>query len=103
MGLISKHSLEIKMTMIRSAQVEPLPLISGGVPSQTQKEMEKTNVTLAMMSAQSTADTKYDPPPPPTVTTPVVKEAFCGADPRDPSHWLVVIACLFILYGALSK
>lgn len=91
------------MAMIRPVQVDPLPLASGGAPSQTQKEMEKTNVTLTMMSAQSTADTKYDPAPPPTVTTPVVKEAFGGADPRDLSPWLVGMALMMILYGALSK
>lgn len=91
------------MSFARSIQVEPLPISSGREPSQTQKEMEKTNTTLTMLLAQSTADAKYDPAPPSTVTLPRIREAFCSGDPRDSSYLLLGLAVVIIVYGIVSK
>lgn len=86
---------------IRSVQVDPLPL-SGQGKSQTQKEMEKTNTTLSMLLAQSSADSKFDPPAPPTVTPSRIQEAFCSNN-GDSARALLAVAILFMLYGILSK
>lgn len=91
------------MSSARAIQVDPLPLSSGGAPTQTQKDMEKTNVTLTMMTAQANADSKFDPPPPQPLTSPVVKEGFCSMDPSDPSFWLFAAGVAFILYGIVSE
>ena len=90
------------MSSIRSIQVDPLPLSSGGAPNQTQKEMEKTNTTLTMLLAQSGADTKFDPSPPTTMTTPSIREAFCSSGRRD-TYLLLALAVLFVGYGIVSK
>ena len=91
------------MSSTRAIQVDPLPISSGGAPTQTQKDMEKANITLTMMSAQANADSKFDPPPPQPLTPPVVKEGFCSTDPSDPSFWIFVVGVSFILYGIVSK
>jgi hypothetical protein len=91
------------MSSLQSVQVDPLPLSSGGQRSQTQKELEKTNETLTMLSVQSTADAMYDPPVPPPVTSPAIREAFCGADPRSLSDYLLVASLGLIVYGLLAK
>lgn len=91
------------MSSSRAIQVDPLPISSGGAPTQTQKDMEKTNVTLSMISAQANADTKFDPPPPETLTAPAIQEAFSSTDPSDPSFWILAVAVAFILYGIVSK
>lgn len=91
------------MSSIRSIQVDPLPLSSGGAPNQTQKEMEKTNTTLTMLLAQSSADAKYDPSPPSTTTLPSIREAFCSPDPRDATYLILALAVLFVGYGIVSK
>lgn len=70
--------------------------------SQSQKEMEKTNTTLSMLMAQSTADSSFDPPPPPTVTSPSIREAFCSSR-VDSSYGVMALAIVFMLYGILSK
>lgn len=91
------------MSSTRAIQVDPLPLTSGRAPSQTQKEMEKTNTRLTMLLAQSTADATYDPAPPQTVTLPRIREAFCSGDPRDTSYALLALAVIFMVYGIVSK
>ncbi len=91
------------MSSLQSVQVSPLPLSSGGQRSQTQKDLEKTNETLTMLSAQSTADAMYDPPVPSPVTSPVIREAFCGMDSRSLSDYLIVVSLGFIVYGLLAK
>jgi len=88
--------------MIRSAQVDSLPLASGGAPSQTQKEMETTNTTLTMMLAQSNADSVFDPPPPTTITPSRIREAFSSNGPEW-SHLLLAISVGLIAYGMVSK
>jgi|LauGreDrversion4_2_1035121.scaffolds.fasta_scaffold11122_4 hypothetical protein len=91
------------MTSLQSVQVDPLPMSSGGQRSQTQKELEKTNETLTMLSAQSTADAMYDPPVPSPVTSPSIREAFCGADPHYLSEYLLIASFGLIVYGLLAK
>lgn len=91
------------MSSIRSIQVDPLPLSSGEVSNQTQKEMEKTNTTLTMLLAQSTADAKYDPIPPSTITAPSIREAFCSPDPRNNIYLLIALGAMFMVYGIVSK
>ena len=91
------------MSSIRPLQVTPLPLSSGAVPNQTQKEMEKTNTTLTMLLAQSTADSTFDPPPPPTATPSRIQETFQSyGDGSDPAYWVLAIAVVLMMYG-LSK
>ena len=91
------------MSSARSIQVDPLPISSGTAPSQTQKELEKTNTTLSMLLAQSNADAKYDPAPPRTMTLPSIREAFSSPDPRDQATILTVISVLFLMYGIVAK
>jgi hypothetical protein len=88
------------MSSVRAIQVDPLPQSSG--ESQSQKEMEKTNTTLSMLVAQSSADRSFDPPAPPPMTSPTIREAFCSGR-NDPAQGVLVVAILFILYGILSK
>lgn len=91
------------MSSVRAIQVEPLPQSSGG--SQSLKQMDKTNTTLSMLVAQSSADSAFDPSSPAPVTAPKIKEAFClgGGGGPDPAHGVLVVAFLFILYGIISK
>jgi hypothetical protein len=76
---------------------------SGGKPSKTQKDLEKTNETLTMLSAQSSADSMYDPPPPAPATAPSVREAFCQQDPHTLAEYLVIVGLGLIVYGLLAK
>lgn len=91
------------MSSARSIQVDPLPISSGGAPTQTLKDMEKTNTTLTMLNAQAIADTKYDPPPPSPITPPVIRETFCSGDPYDPTILILITGVAFIVYGIVSK
>ena len=86
-------------------QVSPLPLSSGGAPTQTQKEMEKTNTTLTMLLAQSTADRSFDPPPPAPLTAPRVLESFYSPGRTYPAHtapWLILAGVVLLVYGIVS-
>jgi hypothetical protein len=68
--------------------------------------MDKTNTTLSMLTAQSSADSTFDPSSPTPVTAPKIKEAFClggGGGGPDPAHGVLIVAFLFILYGIISK
>ena len=85
--------------LIRSKQVSPLPVGPGG-GNPTKKALNDTNVQLTMMTAQATANTKYDPPVPQPVTKAVVKEAFRS---ETISTTLFVVGGLFIVYGFVSK
>jgi hypothetical protein len=91
------------MTSLQPVQVEPLPMSSGGKSNKTQQELEKTNETLTMLSAQSSADAMYDPPVPRPVTQPTIREAFCGSDPHTLSEYLMIVALGLIVYGFLAK
>lgn len=90
------------MSSTHSLQVAPLPLTSGGAPTQTQKDMEKTNTTLTMLLAQSKADASFDPPPPSPATPPRILEGYCSSNPSDPSFWLAFAGVALLVYGILS-
>ena len=87
--------------LLRSKQVTPLPIGSGGNNS-TKNQMNQMNTQLHMMTAQATANTKYDPPVPQPITKQVIKETFCS-DSNTMSSALLVIGGLLIVYGLVSK
>lgn len=83
--------------LLRSVQVSPLPIGSGGGNS-TKQQLNDINVSLTAMMAQSNADQKYDPPVPKPIT-----EQFCSMDNDMTSTALVAVAVLFIVYGIYAK
>ena len=85
--------------LLRSKQVSPLPPIPGGVNT-TKTALNDMNTTLTMMTAQATANTKYDPPVPQPVTKAVIKENFSNG---TISTTLFVVGGLFIVYGLVAK
>jgi hypothetical protein len=87
--------------LLRSKQVTPLPIGSGGNNS-TKNQMNQMNTQLHMMTAQATANTKYDPPVPQPITKQVIKETFIS-DSNTMSSTLLVIGGLLIVYGLVSK
>ena len=88
-------------SLLRSKQVTPLPIGSGGNNS-TKNQMNQMNTQLHMMSAQATANTKYDPPVPQGITKQVIKETFCSGS-TTMSSALFVVGGLMIVYGIVSK
>jgi hypothetical protein len=86
-------------TLLRSKQVSPLPVGPGG-GNPTKQALNDTNVQLTMMTAQATANTKYDPPVPQPVTKAVIKENFSNG---TISTTLFVVGGLFIVYGLVAK
>jgi hypothetical protein len=87
----------------KSSQVSPLPIGSGGSNS-TKRELNDVNVTLSMLSAQSEADQKFDPPPPTPVKPSIVKEAFRNGDRSvDLPFVLSVAGVACIVYGLVAK
>jgi len=88
---------------ITPIQVSALPIGSGG---ESAAQLNSINTTLTMLSAQSQANTKYDPPPPPPSTTPVIvgkKEGFCSSYHMNPPALLSLAGVGFILYGLFTK
>ena len=88
-------------SLLRSKQVTPLPIGSGGNNS-AKNQMNQMNTQLHMMTAQATANTKYDPPVPQPITKQVTKETFIS-DSNTMSSTLLVIGGLLIVYGLVSK
>lgn len=84
--------------LARSRQVSPLPVGPGG-NNPVKQQMNQTNTQLAMLTAQATANTKYDPPVPQPVTKQVIKEHFTV----NPTNSLFVIGGLLIVYGLIAK
>lgn len=85
-------------------QVTALPIGSGG-KSESAAQLNNMNTTLTMLSAQSQANTMYDPPPPPPATTPTIvgkQEGFCSYEINS-ATLLSVAGVGFILYGLFSK
>lgn len=89
----------VDQNLIRSRQVTPLPVGPGG-NNPIKRQMNDTNVKLAMLTAQAGADTKYDPPVPTPITEAVTIEKFCGASAPP---MLAVIGGLCIVYGLVAK
>jgi hypothetical protein len=87
-------------SLLKSKQVSPLPVGSGG-NNPTKQLMNETNVKLTMLTAQANADTKYDPPVPKPVTKAVTKEGF--TDSTSVISGLVVVGVLLIVYGIVKK
>ena len=85
--------------LLRSKQVSPLPPIPGGV-NPTKTALNDMNTQLTMMTAQATANTKYDPPVPQPVSKAVIKENFSNG---TISTTLFVVGGLFIVYGLVAK
>jgi hypothetical protein len=86
-------------SLIRSKQVSPLPIGSGG-NNVAKRQLNDTNVQLTMLKAQATANTKYDPPVPQPVTKQVIKENFTN---YRISSGLFVIGGLLVVYGLVAK
>ena len=96
--------------LIRSQQVSPLPMGPGG-DNPVKKQMNQTNIQLAMLNAQAVANTKYDPPVPQPITEQVtlhgnspklLKESFT-VNLLEVSQMLFVVGGLFIVYGLVAK
>ncbi len=87
---------------IRSKQVSPLPIGSGG-NNPTKQQLNATNAQLTMMSSQAIADTKYDPPVPKPVTTPTTIENFTELDTQSLGVTIGIIGSLLIIYGMIAK
>lgn len=87
--------------LIKPRQVSPLPVGSGG-KNQIKQQLNDTNIQLAMLTAQATANTKYDPPVPKPVTKQVTLETFCSSSTPIPLA-LTVAGGLFIVYGLIAK
>jgi hypothetical protein len=88
-------------SLIRSKQVSPLPIGPGG-NNPTKRQMNETNTQLAMMTAQASANTKYDPPVPQPITKQVTIEKFSSGSGPIPST-LLVIGGLLVVYGFIAK
>jgi len=90
-------------TLLRSKQVAPLPIGSGG-KNATKTQMNNTNIQLTMMASQANANTKYDPPVPPQVGVPVISQGFCSKSDSDTLPVVLsAIGGLFIVYGFIAK
>jgi len=90
---------------IAPVQVSALPIGSGG-KSESAAQLNRLNTDLTMLSAQSHANTMYDPPPPPPQTTPVTvgkQEGFCSSPSMDAATLLAIAGVGCILYGILAK
>ena len=85
--------------MLKSKQVTPLPIGSGG-NNLIKQHMNQTNTQLAMMTAQAAANTKYDPPVPQPVTKQVIKEHFTS---NNLPIVLSVIGSILIVYSIVAK
>jgi hypothetical protein len=85
--------------LIRSRQVSPLPVGPGG-SDPVKSQMNNINTQLTMLSAQSMANTKYDPPVPKPITKAVTIENFTSGTFTSS---IFIIGTLFIVYGLVSK
>ena len=84
-------------------QVSALPIGSGGASA---AQLSSINTALTMLSAQSQANTMYDPLPPPPSTTPTVigkQEGFCSPYDMNMSTLLGMAGIGFVLYGLFAK
>jgi hypothetical protein len=88
---------------VQPVQGNSLPVGPGaGSPSKT--AMNNINNDLTMMTAQSGADSVFDPPPPPPKTEPALVQTFCSG-PSSPIDLriLMVIGGLMVVYGIIAK
>jgi len=84
-------------------QVSALPIGSGG---ESAAQLRNINTTMTMLSAQSQANTMYDPLPPPPSTTPTIvgkQEGFCSSYDMNMATLLGMAGVGFVLYGLFAK
>jgi hypothetical protein len=98
-NIVDSTSAPVNNHLIRPRQVSPLPVGPGG-NNPVKNQMNQTNTQLTMLTAQSTANTKYDPPVPQPVTQQVTKEGFTV---NIISPMFFVIGGLLIVYGLVAK
>lgn len=91
-----------ELPLLKSTQVAPLPVGSGG-GNTTKRELNQLNVQLTMLDSQAVADQKFDPPVPKPVTPSMIKEAFCSSSPPTLPLVLSVTGVGMIVYGLFSK
>lgn len=84
---------------VRSKQVTPLPIGSGG-DNNTKTAMNDMNTKLTMLNVQSTMDTKFDPPVPKR-ETPQIISGFCSSYMTP--EIIGLIGGLLIVYGIIAK
>ena len=99
MSSFADSAAPVSNHLIRSKQVAPLPIGPGG-NNQVKNQMNQTNTQLTMLHAQTTANTKYDPPVPKSISKPVIKETFTTH--RIPNT-LFVVGGLLIVYSFVAK
>lgn len=99
MNNIADSAAPVNNNLLRSRQVTPLPVGPGG-NNPVKQQLNQTNVQLTMLSAQSAANTKYDPPVPQHITKQVIKEGFTTN--MFPQMFFVV-GGLLIVYGFVAK
>jgi hypothetical protein len=101
---MSINSPESLMTnnhsVLRSHQVSPLPIGSGG-NNLIKQQMNQTNSQLTMLMAQASANTKYDPPVPKPITKPLYIEKF--GTPSNTPLLMSVIGCILIVFSIVAK
>jgi len=100
-GNLGDNAAPADTSLIRSRQVSPLPVGPGG-NNPTKRQMNDTNTRLTMLTAQASANTKYDPPVPQPITKQVTLEKFCSGSNPIPSIFFV-IGGLLIVYGLVAK
>jgi len=86
--------------LIRSVQVQPLPIGSGG-NNEVKNKLNSLNTSLTMYESQASANTRFDPPSPEPITTPSIKEQFTTTSSISVVIGSIGILC--IVYGIVAK
>jgi len=88
---------------IKSRQVSPLPIGSGG-NNATKQQLNSINTNLTMMTSQAVVDTKYDPPVPQHITKPSTIENFqVSHSIKSVGIMTAVLGSLIIIYSIVTK
>jgi hypothetical protein len=94
-----------KDKVVTGSELTPLPLGPGGKNS-INSQFNNINNELTKMSAQATANTKYDPPTPIPETKAVTKETFVNdsfSSIASIASSMAVVGVIFFVYGLLDK
>jgi hypothetical protein len=84
---------------LAGVQTAPLSVSSGG--SALQRKLAEHNKALAMMKAQTRADTEYDPVVPKRPTEAKFVENYCGSAETDSMGPMVATVALLGILGVL--